>query len=278
MSGKSKKTANKKMAVNKVKANVAKPSKRKVVAKPVKKDFNSEHAHLFSKAPRDYRIGRDTLPKGRDLTRFVKWPRYVRIQRQRSVLKRRLKVPPSINQFTNTFDKNQAANLFRFLTHYRPESAQEKASRLKAAAAAAVDGKDVQSSKPKVLKYGLNHVVQLVEEKRARLVVIAHDVDPLELVVWLPALCRKMDVPYVIVKGKARLGHFVYKKTCAALCVTDIKKEHASQLDQLISVARSTFNENSDILRKWGGGVMGHKAQQTARLKEQARLASLQKA
>ena len=27
----------------------------------------------------------------------------------------------------------------------------------------------------------------------------------LQLVVWLPALCRKMGVPYCIVKGKARL-------------------------------------------------------------------------
>jgi large subunit ribosomal protein L7Ae len=241
----------------------------------VKKDFNSEHAHLFHKSPRDYRIGRDILPRGRDLSRYVKWPRYVRVQRQKAVLKKRLKVPPSINQFTNTFDKNQAANLFSFLSHYRPESSLEKASRLKAAAAAEVEGKNVQSSKPKVLKFGLNHVTQLVEEKRARLVIIAHDVDPLELVVWLPALCRKMDVPYVIVKGKARLGHFVHQKTCAALAVTEIRKEHAAQLDQLISIARSTFNENTAILRKWGGGIMGHKATQAARLKEKARLASL---
>ena len=31
----------------------------------------------------------------------------------------------------------------------------------------------------------------LVENKMAKLVVIAHDVDPIELVCWLPALCRK---------------------------------------------------------------------------------------
>lgn len=41
---------------------------------------------------------------------------------------------------------------------------------------------------------------------KAQLVVIAHDVDPIELVIWLPALCRKMGIPYCIVKGKARLG------------------------------------------------------------------------
>jgi len=43
-------------------------------------------------------------------------------------------------------------------------------------------------------------------------VIISHDVDPIELVVWLPALCRKMNIPYCIVKGKARLGHVVHKK------------------------------------------------------------------
>lgn len=43
-------------------------------------------------------------------------------------------------------------------------------------------------------------------QNKAQLVVIAHDVDPIELVVWLPALCRKMEIPYAIVKGKARLG------------------------------------------------------------------------
>jgi hypothetical protein len=43
-------------------------------------------------------------------------------------------------------------------------------------------------------------------QKKSQLVVIAHDVDPIELVVWLPALCRKMEIPYCIVKGKSRLG------------------------------------------------------------------------
>jgi len=68
------------------------------------------------------------------------------------------------------------------------------------------------STKPFFVKYGLNHITHLVETKKAKLVVIAHDVEPIELVVWLPALCRKMNVPYVIVKGKSRLGHLVYKK------------------------------------------------------------------
>ena len=50
------------------------------------------------------------------------------------------------------------------------------------------------------VKYGLNHVIALIEAKKAALVAIADDVEPIEFVVFLPALCRKMGVPYVIVK------------------------------------------------------------------------------
>jgi large subunit ribosomal protein L7Ae len=271
MSGKAKKVGSKGGKKGAAPKKVAKKSTKSAA----KKDFKSEHAHLFKKTPRDFRIGQDILPKGRNLSRYVKWPRYVRIQRQRAILKKRLKVPPAINQFTQTFDKNQAANLFKFLSNYRPESPQAKQERLRGQAAAEEKGEEVATQRPKVIKFGLNHVTQLVEEKRARLVVIAHDVDPIELVVWLPALCRKMDVPYIIVKGKARLGHFVYQKTCAALAITDIRKENAAQLDQLISTARATFNDNASARRSWGGQIMGVKAQAAARLKEKARLASL---
>lgn len=37
-------------------------------------------------------------PPKTDLHRFVKWPKYVRLQRQKRVLSMRLKVPPVINQ------------------------------------------------------------------------------------------------------------------------------------------------------------------------------------
>ena len=50
----------------------------------------------------------------------------------------------------------------------------------------------------------------LFEKRPKQVVVIAHDVDPIELVVWLPALYRKMEIPYCIVKGKARLGTVMF--------------------------------------------------------------------
>ena len=47
----------------------------------------------------------------------------------------------------------------------------------------------------------------------------ANDVDPIELVVFLPALCRKMGIPYAIIKGKARLGTLVHKKVSIHCCI-----------------------------------------------------------
>jgi large subunit ribosomal protein L7Ae len=253
---------------------VAAPPKSATASKKSqKKTFYTEHSHLFSKDPKNTRIGGDIRVK-KDLSRVVRWPRYVRIQRQAAILKKRLKVPPALHQFAaNTLDKNQAANVLKLLMSYRPESAQEKKERRrKAAEKEAKDAaKPDESKKPKVVKFGLNHVVSLIEEKKARLVVIAHDVDPIELVVFLPALCRRMDVPFCIIKGKARLGHVVYKKTATVLALTDVRKEDQPKLDQIVQNVKSQFLDNTAIRRQWGGGQMGVKAQAVIRARERAR-------
>ena len=147
---------------------------------------------------------------------MVRWPEYVRLQRQRKILNLRLKVPPAIAQFTNVLDRNTAAQSFKLLNKYRPETKAEKKERLLKEATATKEGKKKEdpSKKPFAVKYGLNHVVGLIENKKAALVLIPNDVDPIELVIFLPALCRKMGVPYAIIKGKARLGTVVHKKVC----------------------------------------------------------------
>lgn len=145
---------------------------------------------------------------------MVKWPEYIRLQRQKKILNMRLKVPPAIAQFQHVLDKNTAAQVFKLLNKYRPETKAEKKERLLREATAIKEGKKKEdvSKKPYVVKYGLNHVVGLIENKKASLVIIPNDVDPIELVIFLPALCRKMGIPYAIIKGKARLGTVVHKK------------------------------------------------------------------
>jgi len=225
---------------------------------------------LYERRPRSFGIGQDISPP-RDLTRFGKWPKYVRLQRQRRILYQRLKVPPAIHQFTRALDKNHATSLFKLLHKYKPESKAEKKSRLlKAAEAKAKDPKAVVESKaPPVVKFGLNHITALVESKKAKLVAIAHDVDPVELVVWLPALCRKFGVPYVVVKSKSRLGQVVHKKTATAVALVNVSKEDQNELAQLATYARENYNDKFDETRRqWGGGKLGPKSQ-AALLKKQ---------
>ncbi len=190
-----------------------------------------------------------------DLTRFVKWPKYVRLQRQRRVLLKRLKVPPTVAQFSRTASKPLAANILKFLNKYRPEDARMKKERLRAAAKERVNNKQQKpADKPVIVAYGLNRVVNLVERKKAQLVVIAHDVDPIELVLYLPALCNKMNVPYVIVKSKSRLGQVIHQSNTTALAITDVKKEDREEFNKLVESIKGSFNERYEAEnRKWGG-------------------------
>ncbi|XP_047157111.1 60S ribosomal protein L7a-2 isoform X1 [Vigna umbellata] len=223
---------------------------------------------LFEKRPKQFGIG-GALPPKRDLTRFVKWPKTVQIQRKKRILKQRLKVPPALNQFTKTLDKNLATSLFKILLKYRPEDKAEKKERLLKRAQAEAEGKTIEAKKPINVKYGLNHVTYLIEQNKAQLVVIAHDVDPIELVVWLPALCRKMEIPYCIVKGKARLGTVVHKKTASVLCLTTVKNEDKLEFSRVLEAIKANFNDKYDEYRKkWGGGIMGSKSQAKTRAKE----------
>jgi len=74
-------------------------------------------------------------------------------------------------------------------------------------------------------------------------------------------LCRKLDIPYCIVKGKGRLGKLVHKKTATALAVTEVSKEDLPKLQQLTANFRTMYNEATADRKRWGGGIMGHKAQ-----------------
>jgi len=224
---------------------------------------------LFEKTPRNFRLGGDIQPK-RDLTRFVRWPKYIRLQRMKKIMLMRLKMPPAINQFNMTIDKNQAATLLRLLKKYQPETREAKKTRLMEMAQAKKDGKEEKSKKPQVIKYGLNHVTTLIEEKQAKLVAIAHDVDPIELVCWLPALCRKKDVPYCIIKGKGRLGQLVHKRSAACVALTSVRQEDKAELDKLADNFKAQFNDNAEVRRRWGGGIMGIKSQHVTARREKA--------
>ena len=65
---------------------------------------------------------------------------------------------------------------------YRPETKQAKKERLRERAAARAEGKeDAPGKRAPVVRHGVNTVTTLIEKKKAQLVVIANDVDPIEV-------------------------------------------------------------------------------------------------
>ena len=223
---------------------------------------------LFPSQARSFRIGGDVANHKRDLSRFVKRPKYIRLQRQRKVLLDRLKTPPAINQFNNALNKNQATELFKLLNKYRPETKKEKKERLKAQAASenAKTGSGVSSKPPPTLKSGLNHITYLVEKKKAKMVAIASDVNPIELVVWLPALCKSMGVPYCIVKNKSRLGSLVNMKNATAVALTEVNAAEQAALDTIVNICNTGFNDAPNP--KWGDRKLGLKTQRSIAKRE----------
>lgn len=206
---------------------------------------------LIEETKKHYVIGQGIRPKA-DLTKYVKWPSYIQLQRKRAILLKRLKVPPALNQFRYPASKTEAAQLFKLLAKYRPETREAKKARLLAEAKDREAGKEPSVKKPVTMIRGLNHVTWAVENKKAKLVVISHDVDPIDLVVFLPTLCRKMGVPYCIVKSKSRLGALTHRKTTATVALVDVKKEDQNTLDQLIKSFASDFIDNVEVRRRWG--------------------------
>jgi len=59
------------------------------------------------------------------------------------------------------------------------------------------------------IRKGINETTKSIERKAAKLVVIASDVEPEEIVIHIPMLCEEKGIPYVYVPTKVELGKAV---------------------------------------------------------------------
>lgn len=59
------------------------------------------------------------------------------------------------------------------------------------------------------IRKGTNEVTKTIERGIAKLVVIAEDVKPQEIVMHLPVLCKEKRCPYIFVSSKEELGRAV---------------------------------------------------------------------
>ncbi|MCF2135627.1 MAG: 50S ribosomal protein L7Ae [Candidatus Thorarchaeota archaeon] len=56
------------------------------------------------------------------------------------------------------------------------------------------------------VKKGINETTKSIERGTAKLVLIAEDVEPPEVIMYLPGLCDDKKIPYIFVKGKKDIG------------------------------------------------------------------------
>lgn len=90
------------------------------------------------------------------------------------------------------------------------------------------------------LRRGTNEATKAIERKQAALTVIAEDVEPVEVVAHLPALCDEKSIPYVYVPSKRELGAAAgIDVGCAAVViasaggVTDAVREITERIKEL---------------------------------------------
>ncbi len=85
------------------------------------------------------------------------------------------------------------------------------------------------------IRRGTNETTKAVERGLAKLVIIAEDVDPPEVVAHLPLLCDERKIPYTYVPSKAKLGSAAgIEVQASSACIIDAG-DAADLVNEIIS-------------------------------------------
>lgn len=92
-----------------------------------------------------------------------------------------------------------------------------------------------QASNYKQLKKGANEATKTLNRGVAELIVMAGDVNPIEILLHLPLLCEDKNVPYVFVPSRAALGRAagVTRNVSAVSITTSEGDQLRSQIDAM---------------------------------------------
>lgn len=83
------------------------------------------------------------------------------------------------------------------------------------------------------LRRGANEATKTLNRNQSKLIILAADAEPLEIILHLPLLCEDKNVPYVFVRSKQALGRASGVKRCIVAC--SIMDSENSQLKSQIS-------------------------------------------
>ena len=118
-----------------------------------------------------------------------------------------------------------------FVTYDAPTELSEKAY---LATETARDGGKVRK--------GSNEVTKLIERGQAKLVVMALDVEPPEILAHLPMLCEEKQIPYTYVPSRDKLRRDAgLKVSTSAAAITEIEKKKGS-LAEVIKAIEAAKN------------------------------------
>lgn len=176
------------------------------------------------------------------------------IQKKIYNLANAIKIPGPINQFKTVVEGSDLEKLLALLKKYRPETKDEKVVRLQSANPKA-------GPRPILLKFGLRHIVDLIEQKKLGLVVIAADVAPITLVLSIPTLCKRFGIPYAIVPSKTVLGSLVHLKSSAVIGLETVKPEDKKDFDDVIRISNALFMSQYEKHMTTVGGRIAKKAE-----------------
>lgn len=95
---------------------------------------------------------------------------------------------------------------------------------------------NISSTHETKIKKGMNEVTKSIERGIAKLVIIAEDVDPPEVVFHLPLLCDEKNIPYIYVNTKKDLGKAVgLKIDTSSLAIIIPGEDNVAAINDIIS-------------------------------------------
>jgi len=89
------------------------------------------------------------------------------------------------------------------------------------------------------IRKGVNETTKAVERGQAKLVIIAEDVDPPEVVYHLPFLCEEKNVPYVYVPSKSELGQAAGIEVAASSAAIIDPGKATDLLDEIVKAVEA---------------------------------------
>jgi len=91
------------------------------------------------------------------------------------------------------------------------------------------------AAKTGMVRKGTNEATKAIERAQAKLVVIAEDVDPPEVVAHLPLLCEERKIPYMFVPSKEKLGNAIGIDVSAASACIAKEGEAAGLVKEIVA-------------------------------------------